>query len=128
MFGDIFRCTKCEFDFSTGWSHHASGAFCVCVACGTQFVITGRSEWGPGERERCELVHLGGDGPTGAFATALESGTMSPHGSPLPGFNFSDVRCPACGALEQFRLTLTDGSPCPRCKEGRVEYHGAAVY
>jgi hypothetical protein len=127
MFGESFRCTKCEFDFTTGWSHHASGAFCVCAGCGAKFLITSSNAWGPGDREPCEL-RLSGKISTGVFVTVLEKCTISARGTPLYGFDFSAVRCPNCGAAEQFMVTLADGSACPRCKEGRIEYYGSAIY
>src|SRR5689334_18488452 len=99
MFGDIFRCTKCQFEFATGWNHHNLGASCLCAGCGKRFVITGREEYGPGEQERCELV--GREGRTGVFVTSLETVTMSAHGAPLSDFDFSGVQCPACGTAEQ---------------------------
>ena len=128
MFGDIFKCGKCSLSFSTGWSHHASGSSCICGACGTEYLIRGTDEYGPGDCERFEVVRQPDDYATGVFVASLDRVEQSAHGAPLPTFDLAAVTCLECGAVGQFLLTLSEGTACPRCKEGRIEYHGAAIY
>ena len=59
MHGEVFRCTSCDFDFSSGWSHHAGGQFLVCRECGTHYVLGGgESCWSARAGEHLQLQFL----------------------------------------------------------------------
>src|SRR4051812_17366438 len=57
VFGNVYRCTKCRFSFSSGWSHHEGGQLLVCKTCGKHYVLGGgQSCWGAKDGERLQLL------------------------------------------------------------------------
>src|ERR1041385_9085997 len=126
MFGRNFGCSKCNFEWGTGWSHHVGGQFLICRSCGTP-ILAGRGTccWGPKSGERLELFcYLGEEWqPSGIFVTVPPDGRAT-EDSMLPDVVREGIACPHCHATSAVTDTLLAGQPCPKCKRGIVEERG----
>ena len=132
MLGKIYHCSMCDFEFNSGWSHHAGGQFVFCVDCGADFVLGGgRSNWGVIDGEMLNLLKSGGEemGPTG-IATAVRNRKPAPH-EEWDGVSFveyDEMICPACDAIGAIEQRLSSGARCPKCHDGKIEMAGWCIY
>ena len=135
MFGVTYNCDNCDFDFCSGWSHHASGQFMVCSNCGFDYVLTGGDScWGTKEGERLQLFAFDGenDVPTGCFTTVrgkssdeLAKAQMTDGVSRL---QLDPLQCPNCNKTDSMLQWFNDGDPCPSCDGGRIKQRGSCIY
>jgi hypothetical protein len=132
MFGNVFRCTNCPFEFCSGWSHHASGQFLVCKACGRHFVLSGgQSCWGAisGELLQLSAATEEGDSPTGVIVkVSVPKLDAAEEWNGVSVLQFDDVPCPNCGGTDVLVQSLDDESPCPACRTGLVKEEGTCIY
>ena len=132
MFGNSYRCTKCRFSFSSGWSHHEGGQLLVCKDCGKHYVLgNGQSCWGAKDGERLQLLIGNEEGqvPIGVSATVhvpKPDPTKKWDGVSL--LHFEDMPCPSCGGENTLVQSLEEESPCPACKIGSVKKDGTCIY
>jgi hypothetical protein len=132
MFGRVYRCTSCDFDFSSGWSHHAGGQLLVCCDCGTHFVLGGgRSCWGARTGEDLQLFQRDGERDIPIGMRVVIRVRAVPGGESWDGISYldlPDLACPHCdrpGALVQ---SLQEHQPCPACHRGTVVVAGSCIY
>ncbi|MEP6670611.1 MAG: hypothetical protein ABJF10_15750 [Chthoniobacter sp.] len=139
MFGEIFTCSSCDFEFQSGWSHHQAGESLVCRECATAyFAGEGVSRWGaiPGERlklfrgvyvkrrKREEYQ------ATGAFLTVSQN-RASKDSAVFLFFLEEDLRhlsCVTCGKSGSIVETLHVGDQCPKCKAGKIGEPDRCIY
>ena len=132
MMGHNYKCSRCDFEFCSGWSHHAGGQFLVCPSCAAQYILgDGKSEWGPREAEALQLIELGleADHPTG-MATVIHIRPM-PDGREWDGvvrLLIDDLRCPKCAAHDKLLQEFGELATCPKCHAGKIERHGSCIY
>ena len=130
VFGHTYRCTRCEFVFCSGWSHHEGGQLLVGRACAAHFVLGGgKSCWGTEDGELLQLLAEHGDGPATGIQVRVRDAEPSPdeQWDGVSRLVFDDVPCPRCGraALTQ---SLKLGEECPECHVGRIEGGGTCIY
>ncbi len=133
MFGNEFRCTHCQFEFSSGWSHHAGGQLLVCKVCGKHYVLGGgQSCWGAKNGEQLQLFAANEEGdrvPTGVIVVV-----SVPRPDPAEKWDgvsllqFDDIPCPGCGGRNVLVQSLEEESPCPACGKGVVKKEGTCIY
>lgn len=132
MFGNVYRCTKCRFSFSSGWSHHEGGQLLVCRACGTHYVLGGgKSCWGAKNGERLQLLAGNEEEqlPTGASAlVSVPKPHLAKKWDGVSLLQFDDIPCPGCGGKNVLVQSLEEQSPCPACGTGVVEKEGTCIY
>jgi hypothetical protein len=132
MFGNEYRCTKCRFSFSSGWSHHEGGQLLVCKACGKRYVLGGgQSCWGAKNGECLQLL-------TGNEEEQVPTGVSAVVSVPKPDpakqwdgvslLQFEDIPCPGCGGTNFLVQSLEEQSPCPACGTGVVKKDGTCIY
>ena len=124
MFGEVFNCSVCDFQFNTGWSHHVGGQFLICRDCVTRFVIGGGSScWGPVPGERLQLFQECYKKrpkkrnilvPTGIFL--------------LPSDPLEPLACPACHRVGSMTTKLMAGECCPKCRKAAIVSGGECEY
>jgi Zn finger protein HypA/HybF involved in hydrogenase expression len=131
MFGRVYRCSNCPFDFSTGWSHHAGGQLLICPVCGEHYILgAGRSYWGAKDGEQLQLLRgtENKDIPTGVSVTVenVRPGEDEEWDG-VSFLRFEDIRCTACAesALVQ---DLSEGASCPSCHTGVIRTEGTCIY
>jgi hypothetical protein len=139
MFGDSFKCTKCEFEFSNGWNHHAGGQGLVCIGCGTRFTAFDK-EWsfGPGRKQQLRLIQTVYNKAKKKFGmkdTGIKlrlSEKPNPAATDGVGLWFHEslekLDCPACGKTGGVVETIINDPPCPRCRKGKVVKYGSCIY
>jgi hypothetical protein len=132
LFGTTYHCTQCDFEFCSGWSHHAGGQFFVCKHCRADFVLGGgQSAWGPRPNEQLEFFLIGADGQlsTGRHVTVeRQSQEQNTVGQSVLVLDIDAVPCPHCqreGMLAQF---FEPGETCPQCRTGIIERQGTCIY
>mgnify|MGYP007046955198 CR=1 FL=1 len=132
MMGHSYSCDRCDFEFCSGWSHHAGGLFVVCPSCAAQFTLgDGQSEWGPREGETLRLMALGPDGeePTEIRAVIhILPRENDEEWDLVVRLNFGNVPCPQCDTDEKLIQEFDAGQSCPQCHEGKIERTGSCIY
>lgn len=141
MFGRVYRCSRssrswwqwfrCNFDFSSGWSHHDGGQSLVCRACATHFVLGGgQSCWGPERGERLQLfVGRGNRSPTGNHVVVdFAISKMVEQEDGVWVLVFDDIPCPKCGKAGVLTQSLRAGERCPKCRSGHIRDEGKCIY
>lgn len=131
MFGRVYHCNQCDFEFASGWSHHEGGQLLVCRACAAHFVLGGgESCWGAGDDEVLQLFAEHGDGSPTGIRLRIRDAEPSP-GETWEGVSrlaFDDVACPACGRAASLTQSLGAGEECPGCHAGQIEDRGRCIY
>ena len=132
MMGNTYGCGNCEFEFCSGWSHHAGGQFLVCPSCASQYILGhGQSEWGPSEGETLRLVELGVDldYPT-AIASVIHILPMvdNEEWDGVVRLDVGDLRCPKCEEHEKLIQEFNELAGCPQCHVGKIELQGSCIY
>jgi len=138
MFGEVFKCSKCDFEFTTGWSHHECGQLLLCIGCGTHFKASNpETMWGPDSSKPLNLLRERYVKKTKSWEWAdtgvtLRSSETARSGSKDGLFYFlheacAELQCPSC---KQHRIVETiDGEPkCPKCHDGAVQAEGTCIY
>lgn len=124
-------CNACDFEFSSGHSHHCGCSFAVCVACLDEFSLPTRSFWGP---EIGELVILNKVNkvvtyrhkkkppittltfePTEEFLIAVSAGEWGVN------YPIDHMCCPSCKRIGVIAIDFEDQRPCPKCRTGIIE-------
>ena len=130
MFGDCFKCSACDFDWGSGWSHHEGGQLLICRSCGTRILAgDGASCWGPTAGEKLQIFYQRKNKwkASGEFITA-RANRISEDGV----FRFTnalkDITCPKCHAAETVTDDLQTGEVCPQCQRGTVQKSGSCIY
>ena len=129
--GYVYRCSKCDFDFSSGWSHRSGGQHIVCQACASQFTLGGgESCWAPKDGETLELIEFTEQGsvPTGSKVVVQQVPYDENECYEPVELVFTDIPCPKCAASGVLVQALADGQPCPKCKAGVIAKHGRRIY
>ena len=123
MFGEVFHCSACDFEFTSGWSHHAGGQFLVCRDCGTHFLAGGGSScWGPQPDERLQLFQY-------RYVKRLKRSVLEPTAVfRLPSDPLEPLACPACHHRGRLTDILVAGESCPGCHAGVIEHRGGCIY
>jgi hypothetical protein len=132
VFGNEYRCTKCRFEFSSGWSHHAGGQLLVCKACAKHYVLGGgQSCWGAKDGEWLQLL-TGNDNDQDSTGVRVAVSVPKPDDmNKWDGvflLEFEDIPCPSCGGKNALVQTLEEESPCPACRTGLVKKEGTCIY
>jgi hypothetical protein len=132
MMGHSYKCDRCDFEFCSGWSHHAAGQFLVCPACASQYILgNGQSEWGPREGETLRLLKLGreNDEPT-ETSTAIHILPMDndEEWDGVVRLDVGNLCCPQCNEHEQLIQEFDEGQCCPACRKGKIECQGSCIY
>jgi hypothetical protein len=130
MFGNTFRCSLCDFEWLSGWSHHVGGQFLICRSCGTPILAGGGvSCWGPKAGERLQIFCGLRDNwqPSGRFVIA-PANRISQDGVSMFTDALQDIICPHCHAAKAVTDDLQAGEICPHCKRGTVQKLGTCIY
>ena len=144
MVGMDFNCDTCDFEMSSGNSHHVGAFFCVCLACGDCLGIGTGESFGGAEREGENLNVLWfryGAGckqdewvNTGVKITVRCGPPIhvpAEVGGPAMEWwapDTSDIVCPGCGVRGQVVTELHEGDTCPKCRQGRIKASGPVIY
>lgn len=132
MFGNVYRCTKCPFSFSSGWSHHEGGQLLICSSCAKHYVLGGgQSCWGAKDGERLQLLTDNEDDqvPTGvSVAVSVREPDPAKEWDGVYSLQFEDIPCLGCGGNNVLVKALEEGSPCPACGSGLVKKEGKCIY
>ena len=134
MFGNTYRCSDCDFEFCSGWSHHSAGQHLVCRNCATYFTLGGgESVWGTHAGERLQFFAFDGEkeNPTGVFVIVEENSLAFGKLQGIDGVSqvkFGQVDCPVCGVHDTMAQWFESGQKCPQCKNGSIVYSGACIY
>jgi uncharacterized protein YbaR (Trm112 family) len=132
--GKVFRCTSCDFDFSSGWSHHAGGQFLVCRECGTLYVLGGGDScWRARTGEHLELRFLPGEaeGDVATGPRVMVRVRAVPDGQEWDGVSYLDLpelACPRCNRPDALVQSLEEDLPCPACHRGTTVVLGTCIY
>jgi hypothetical protein len=124
MFGNTFKCSDCDFEWCSGWSHHAGGQFLICRTCGTQILAGGGAScWRPKAGEQLQLFCWLDDKlqPSGVFVSAPATVPISEDGVFMFTDSLPDLTCPHCHATKTVTDHLQAGETCPKCKRGSVQ-------
>ncbi|MDC0284681.1 hypothetical protein OAK85_04935 [Mariniblastus sp.] len=134
MFGITYNCDTCDFEFCSGWSHHAADQFMVCNHCGCDYVLAGGDScWGTQEGERLQLFAFDGenDVATGCFTTVRDKSDDMANAQMIDGVSrlqLAPLQCPNCNKTDTMLQSFNDGDPCPRCDGGRIKQRGSCIY
>jgi hypothetical protein len=139
MFGQVFTCSACDFEFCSGWSHHAGGQLLVCRNCAAHYLAAeGASIWGPTEGERLQLFRFHyvkrrkrhERRPTGVYLEVATPGSSdAPQGCfRCVGKSLRGVVCESCGDKGSIVEALHAGDPCPECKTGKINEPSECIY
>lgn len=132
--GKVFGCTSCDFDFSSGWSHHAGGQFLVCRECGTHYVLGGgESCWSARAGEHLQLQFLPcdaeGDVATGTQVTVrVRAVPDDEEWDGVSYLDFPELSCPRCNRADALVQSLEVNQPCPACHRGTIVVSGTCIY
>ena len=131
MFGQSSQCRSCDFQFSSGHSHHVGYSPALCVACLTQFTLPTANPWGPNNQE---LIVLHKAIPKVVYRHKKKPPDISWHFEPTDEFliaqqneqggieyPLSHMRCPSCALVGTIVADFTNGAPCQKCKTGVLE-------
>jgi len=134
MLGHSYECTKCDFEFCSGWSHHAGGQSIVCAQCGAHFLLgEGQSPWSPRDGETLQLMEhgseQGADAPTGIS-------TVVHYASPREGQEWDGIVrlltepliCPRCNGQEALIQEFDADARCPACRTGTIKRRSSIIY
>ena len=132
MMGHNYKCDQCDFEFCSGWSHHAGGQFLVCPSCAAQYILgDGQSEWGPRDGETLRLLELGLeiDEPT-EVTTAIHVLPMASDEDwdGVVRLEVGNLFCPKCDEHEKLIQEFDEDQSCPACHKGKVERRGSCIY
>lgn len=132
MFGHVYRCDRCPFDFSSGWSHHVGGQLLCCPQCGGDFTLgKGQKAWEPVSGEMLELIQRTDQGrvPTGITREIQPSSKdLDDESAGFYHLEFEPIVCPACDANTVLVQELAEGMPCPSCQAGIISTDGSCIY
>lgn len=132
MFGEVFHCTECEFNFCSGWSHHTGGQHLVCQFCGDLFSLGGgESCWGAKPGELLQLFALVGEDDVPVGVTVEAKLRKTAPGEKWDGIAYLEVpelACPHCKHTNGLVQTLPSSLQCPKCKSGTVVGGGSCIY
>ncbi len=125
------KCDACDFEFSSGHSHHSGNSWALCTACLTDFALITESFWGPAVGElivlqKVETVTKFNHKkkppvvtylyePTDEFLIVEKS--AGEYGVDYPT---AHIVCPCCGLHDSLALDFTDQQACPKCKVGHL--------
>lgn len=131
-FGQVCKCTSCDFVFYSGHNHHAGSSCAVCKNCLTRFELPTKSFWGPQVGELVEFHRVlasvapghkrkkprivRSSEPTGEYLLAEPI-----EGSSLVSYPVAEICCPSCKAAGSMALDFLNGEDCPACKTGKLE-------
>ena len=129
MMGKLYTCSACDFDFASGWSHHAGGQFVACCSCGSQFALCdGESAWGAKEGETLRLRRLATDEFTQVSVVVNLAPMPSDNdGDGVSFLQFNEFPCPDCDKLDIVQ-SFTADTRCPLCKDGEITQTGTCIY
>ncbi len=126
MFGEVFRCDACQFEFLTGWSHHEAGQLLLCVGCSTKFkAVSTENRWGPQSGVPLRLIRyvVQEEGPRLPVDTGI---VLMPSDTVRPGTEWGtyyfmhevlpSLSCPCCKLVGSIVETLDEEVACPKCK------------
>jgi hypothetical protein len=137
--GQRCTCDSCEFEFSSGHSHHTGAADAVCTQCDARFCLPTKSAWGPDFDELIELhtvrkeqvKHRGRKKhlprlqevrePAGQHIMAVP---IAVEGLPYPRVHYvavDELECTNCKSKGRIVLDFSQRDACPRCKSGRLQ-------
>ena len=136
-----FKCSTCDFEFNSGWSHHEWGAPLVCTNCACKFkVISEKSPWGPSPDEVLPVYRRsnkkkpkrnGGSvfQPTGLTIIGRDSPTVI-DGKTVHFVQVSpaSLTCPQCNSAGTIVSSFVAGESCPKCHKGKVVDLGEVEY
>lgn len=132
MMGHSYECTDCDFEFCSGWSHHAGGLFLVCPACAAHYVLgRGQSVWGPREGETLWLIEEGANDDQQSnepYVANIRPVTDVEEWDGVVRLVIEDLRCPKCTAHERLTQEFAEHQICPQCKIGIIERRGSCIY
>jgi ribosomal protein S27E/DNA-directed RNA polymerase subunit RPC12/RpoP len=132
VFGNVYRCTKCRFSFSSGWSHHEGGQLLVCTACSKHYVLGGgQSCWGAKNGECLQLLTGNKEGQVPTGVNVVVNVSKPDSAKKWDGvflLQFEDIPCPGCGGRNVIVQSLEEESPCPACGRGVVKKDGTCIY
>ena len=139
MFGEVFTCPSCEFEFCTGWSHHAGGQFLICRECATRYLAgEGVSPWGAKCGAQLKLLRYvyvkrrrGWEYQDTGIVLTVGERNLSEEASVFlyfDGENLSHLSCPACSKAGSLVGTLNVGDRCPRCRAGIFGEPDTCIY
>jgi hypothetical protein len=132
MLGNVFRCSSCDFELSSGWSHHAGGQLLVCRDCGEHYVLgDGQSCWGVRPGEQLHLLKAEGEEVVRAGVSVPAQVRPVPARETWDGvtyLDFPDLPCPRCGGPDALVQTLEEWQPCPACTRGAIVNAGSCIY
>lgn len=132
MMGHNYECDSCDFEFCSGWSHHAGGQFLVCPSCASQYILgDGQSEWGPRDGEKLRLIELCVDTyqPTQMSSVIhILPRADEEEWDGVVRLDVGDLRCPKCEPHEKLIQEFNENAECPQCHDGKIERHGSCIY
>jgi len=131
MQGNEYACSDCDFEFCSGWSHHAGGQFIVCRCCGTKFILGGgNSCWGSQVDETLQVIRCDGSNQfLGIEVRVMNKSFMDPDDEALvPYLRFDDIPCPDCKENNEIVQKFNPDDPCPRCPTGKINITGTCIY
>ena len=131
MFGEEFRCTKCDFEFCSGWSHHTGGQHLVCRHCGEQFFLGGgESRWQPRSGELLQLFPQNGEGsiPVGSKIEVRLPDAAPGEKDGVAYLEIPALKCPRCNNTDALVQRLQENILCPTCNLGTIIRCGSCIY
>ena len=129
--GKQYRCTKCDLEFCSGWSHHAGGQFLICCDCGSDFVLGGgASSFGAVENESLQLFHFEPRSLIPNLTVVVKSDVtnVADDWDGLCQLKFDDFPCPNCNRSNSIAQSLDGITECPKCRDGHVVPDGSCIY
>lgn len=111
MMGHGYECTGCDFEFCSGWSHHAGGQLLVCPSCATHYVLgDGASVWDPREGEILQLIDCDADDNKRTGTTCMVHMQPQADNEEWDGVFACSLRlrCPRCAAHERLIQEFTE--------------------
>lgn len=132
MMGHSYKCDSCDFEFCSGWSHHAGGQFLVCPSCASQYILgDGQSQWDPREGETLRLLKVGLETVEPTEASTVIHVLPRANDEEWDGvvrLDIGTLRCPQCNNQESLIQEFDEDQCCPACQEGTIERQGSCIY
>ena len=131
MMGRVYTCSKCDFDFSSGWSHHEAGQLLTCKHCAVLFVLGGgASLFDPREKDILRLRQASDRDAWYDLAREITIVRLRnrEEWDGVVELKFDGIACPCCLLPNALVQSLADGDACPNCKEGVVSDGGYCIY